>query len=118
MATITPTNVAFLADQNTFSWGPMANGDVGLPAQFMATGDRTFQVTGTFGAGGTILLEGSLDGTNYFTLSDAGGTAISRTAAGLKSVLESPLFIRPRVSAGDGTTALTAILTVRRHTNG
>lgn len=118
MANITPTNVAFLADQNTFVWAAMLNGDVGLPAQFMATGDRTFQVNGTFGVGGTIVLEGSLDGTNYFTLSDAGGTAISRTAAGLKSVLESPLFIRPRVTAGDGTTNLIATLTVRRHTNG
>lgn len=118
MAIITPSNVPFLADQNTFVWAAMANGDVGLPAQFMATGDRTVQVAGTFGVGGTILFEGSLDGTNYFTLTDAGGTTISRTAAGLKAVLESPLFIRPRVSAGDGTTSLTAILTVRRHTNG
>ncbi len=93
------------------TWVVMANGDSGDPVSFASLKDKTVQVTGTFGAGGTVLWEGSNDGTNYKTLNDVGGTALSWTAASLKGVLENPLWVRPRVSAGDGTTALVATLT-------
>jgi hypothetical protein len=59
--------------------------------------DRSVQVSGTFG-GGTVLIEGSNDGSNWFTLTDPTGAALSFAAAGLKQILELTRYIRPRAS--------------------
>ena len=117
MANITPTSTDrsnFQDKGQTTAWGPMLNGDVGLPLQNFGGSDRSIQVTGTFGAGGTMLVEGSNDGTNYYTLVDHQGNALSITAAGLKSIDQAVAYVRPRVSAGDGTTSLTATMMCRR----
>jgi hypothetical protein len=116
MPTITATRTDFV-DGSVARWTPLANGDDGSPATFIGSGDRTIQITGTFGVGGTVIVEGSLDGTNWFQLRDPTHTAISLTAAGLRAVLENVPFFRPRVTAGDGTTAITALLHVRRNNN-
>jgi len=118
MATDPYTLNASQVDNVFYTWSPMANGDVGLGAQYSGAGDRTIQIQGTFGAGGTVTAEGSLDGANWFQLHDPTGTAISFTAAGLKAILEHVAFVRPHVTAGDGTTAITAILAVRRNLHG
>ena len=76
--------------------------------------DRSVQITGTFGTGGTVLIEGSNDGTNYATLNDPQGVAISKTAAGIFEISQIVKFIRPRVSAGDGTTSITVTLLAQR----
>ena len=89
-----------------YKWLDLANTDTGTPLLIDRRTDRTVQVNGTFGAGGTCVIEGSIDGTNYITLSDLQGTALSFTAAGLEGVTEAVTFIRPRISAGDGTTAI------------
>ena len=94
-------------------WGPMANGDIGLAVDFCALPDRSFQVEGTFGVGGTCVLQGSNNSSNYQTLSDPQGVALSRTAAGLKQVLEVPRLVRPNITGGDGTTSLTVSMVFR-----
>lgn len=76
--------------------------------------DRSVQVAGTFGAGGTLLIEGSNDGTNWATLNNVQGTALSITAAGIKQVAEVTTQVRARVSAGDGTTSLNVAFLLRR----
>lgn len=98
------------------TWTGLLNGDDGAPVELPTHSDRSAQVTGTFGAGGSISLEGSNDGTNYVVLSTPASVAITLTSAGLKAVLELPRYIRPRVTAGDGTTSLTATLLLRRNT--
>jgi len=105
------------------SWTAMANGDSGVsPAgapglgwvSLPAYSDRTIQFTGTFGAGGTVILEGSNDGgTTWATLTDPLGNALSFTSAGMKQITELPELVRPRVTAGDGTTSLNAYLFCR-----
>lgn len=95
-------------------WATLANGDDGTPFEFVDWADRTIHVYGTFGVGGTVVLEGSNDGTNYVTLTDSNGAAMSFTAAACKQINEAPRFVRPRVTGGDGTTALTFSLTARR----
>jgi len=97
----------------TARWA-LANGETGNPLEFVSYVDRSVQVTGTFGAGGTVVLEGSNDGTNYHTLTDPQGNPLSFTAAGLLAVTEVCVFVRPRVTGGDGTTALTITLCIRR----
>ena len=87
----------------------------GQPAGYAGTGDRTMQVTGTFGASGAVYAQGSLDGVNWFQLHDPSNTLISFTAAGLKAILENCNYVRPYVNAGDGTTNITAVMAVRRN---
>lgn len=95
-------------------WTGLLNADTGEPAELPGYADRTVQVTGTFGAGGTIIIEGSVDGTNYVVLTDPQGNAISKTAAFLEAISEAVRYIRPRVSAGDGTTSLVCSILFRR----
>jgi hypothetical protein len=61
-----------------------------------------------------VLIEGSNDGSTFATLSDPQGVAISKTAAALSQISQVTRFIRPRVSAGDGTTSITVTLLARR----
>jgi hypothetical protein len=95
----------------------LANGDDGAPVSFAEFSDRSIQFTGTFGAGGSIQLEGSNDltsPTNWFVLTDYQGNNIVKTAAAFEGVEEPSVWVRPRVTAGDGTTALVAKLYCRR----
>lgn len=100
------------------TWTGLQNGDTGLPVTIGEYPDRTMQVTGTFGAGGSVSLEGSNDQTTetptYVVLTDPQGNAITKTAAGLETCEEAPLIVRPNCTAGDGTTSLTVRLLCRR----
>jgi hypothetical protein len=95
------------------SWTPLLNGDSGAPYAMTGFADRSVQIGGTFGTGGTVLIEGSNDGTNYATLADPQGVALSKTSAALVEISQIVKFIRPRVSAGDGTTSITVTLLAR-----
>lgn len=101
------------------SWA-LANGDSGAPFDGASFADRTIQVTGTFGVGGNARIEGSLKETaapvdaDYGTLTDPQGNALDITAAKLEAVSEMTRLIRPRITAGDGTTALVVYLLARR----
>jgi hypothetical protein len=54
-----------------------------------------------------VRLEGSNDGTNYAALTDPQGNALDITTAKVEQIMELTRYIRPRVTAGDGTTSLT-----------
>ena len=97
------------------TWTAMANGDTGSPLEMGNFSDRSVQVEGTFGSGGTVRIEGSLDGTNYRILTDPQGNDLEFIAAGgLEAVSELVRYIRPHVTAGDGTTALTVTILAKR----
>lgn len=117
MATRTAT-VDTINDFNNMAlliqWSGLLNGDSGDPYTIPGYSDRSIQVQGTFGTGGSISLEGSNDGTNYIVLTDPQGNAITKTSAAIEAVTELPRYIRPRVTAGDGTTNLVASLFVKR----
>lgn len=118
MATVAITTKQDFVDGEFVTWTLLTttNAD-SAPTAFVGAGDRTVQVTGTFGVGGTAIVEGSLDSTNWFQLRDPSSTLISFTAAGVKAVLEACPFVRIRVTAGDGTTSITAMLYHRRNNN-
>lgn len=93
------------------AWEGLANGDTGKPVGLATFPDRNVQVLGTFGAGGSVSIEGSNDGgTTWAVLKDAQGVALTFTAAGVGYVLANTELIRPNVTGGDVTTALDVIL--------
>lgn len=96
----------------TLSW-TLANGDSGTPFLVSKWGDMSVQFGGTFGVGGTVVWEGSNDGTNYVTLTDPQGNAISKTAASIEAITEPALYVRPRCTAGDGATSITVHMYAR-----
>ena len=61
------------------SWDAMGDDTTGDAAQVGSYADKTVQFAGTWG-GATAVLEGSMDGTTWFTLTDYQGAAISATA--------------------------------------
>jgi len=105
------TGKAAFAGGHLVTWAAIPNGQQGIGwsiGPHWAT--LTAQLTGTLGAGGSVTMEGSMDGTTYGSLHTTSGTIATMTALGLIAIAELPLYIRPNVTAGDGTTALTVQL--------
>jgi hypothetical protein len=116
MATIAPTTDQRSPFTKRFTWTALGQADDGGAVSLFEYSDRTVQVTGTPGVGGTIVLEGSLEETpsTYFPITDHQGNPVSFTAAGGEILIENVAHVRPRVTAGDGTTAFNVILLARR----
>ena len=73
----------------------------------------TVGVTGDAFNSGTVLLEGSNNGTDYYTIHDSTGSGTCSFAlGGIKQVLEVPAYIRPRASVS--VTQVTVSLAMRR----
>lgn len=97
-----------------YTWSAVANGDVGNWVDVSACADLTVQIAGTFGSGGSVTLEGSNDGTNAVTLDDFADNALTKTSPALVRSQQLPRFVRPNVTAGDGTTSLNVMLLGRQ----
>lgn len=93
-------------------WTPLLNTDTGNPFENPGSSDRSVQVTGTFGVGGSVQIEGSNDGTNWSILTDPQGNNLTFTSSKIEAVSELTRYIRPNVTAGDGSTSLTVSLLV------
>lgn len=99
----------------TIEWANLGQGDDGSWYMLGHYSDKCLHVYGTFG-GATVTIQGSNQDstpTSGLGLTDPTQTAISMTSEGMKQVLENPLFIRPKITGGDGTTSLTARLVCR-----
>lgn len=107
MATVAPRITAPAKGVIQVQWPNLANGDVGGGADIRRFPEKTLQMEGTPGVGGTMQFEGSNDGTNWRQMKDFEGTLISLTAAGIVLISENPFLIRPNITAGDGSTDLT-----------
>lgn len=116
MAVVTRVTQDLIFGSSVTSWGPMATGDTGDPVGVPGSGDRTVQVSGTFG-GASVIIEGTLDMTNWQTLHDPAVTILSFTSAGLAAVLENVLAVRPRISGGSAV-AVNVVLLTRKSQNG
>lgn len=94
-----------------YSWAGLLNADSGTPAGVQGKAvEYTLMVSGTFGAGGSVALQGSNDGATFFALEDVTGTTIAITNNKIWRVSHMPRQIKPVVTAGDGTTALALVI--------
>ena len=103
MATITGTisRAKSWADAWVASWPSMGDADTGTSIEMVEANDKSVQFAGTFSTA-TVVLQGSNDGSNWVTLTDPQGNAISKTAAAIEQVLEHTRYIRPVTSGGGG----------------
>lgn len=111
MATITPTKSEKGPFHQVFKWTPVTESDtcaaVKLERPYHAYG---VQVTGTFG-GATVSLHGSIDGTNYVALTDASGSAISLTSAGINgSGRDLVLYMKPVTASGLSSSVTVSVM--------
>jgi hypothetical protein len=106
------TGGTFVANPNETTGQPFHASSV-----LFGAADRSVQVTGTFGAAGSLTIQGTNDLAQgaWATLNDPMGDPLTFTAAGLSQVLECSLFIRWIITAGDGTTSLAVRLLCVRH---
>lgn len=107
MATIQPTIDRQTAGTDDaviiVTWPGLAtSGDVGVAVTLAAWSDKTFVVSGTFTGSPAVVIEGSNDGTNWVSLSNRQGTAMSFTAGAMNTSQDRPVFVRPRMAAGSG----------------
>ena len=116
MATIPETRRTIDANYSNYvirEWSGLALGDDGAASLIPAIGDRTVQVSGTFGVGGSVRILGSLDGLTYAPLTDPQGNPLDIVQGKLETIMELVPYIRPQVTAGDGTTNLKVTLCVK-----
>lgn len=117
MATKTSTIETRAAATLVVTWAGLANGDNGAFIELPFACSLELEAVGTFGAGGSMTLQGTNDkaAPSFGNLTAKSGTAVlAITAQGVRAANESPLVVRPAVTAGDGTTSLTAILVAKR----
>ena len=72
--------------------------------------NRSVQVSGTFGTGGSVSIMGSYDNATFAELTDVFGTELTFTEAGSAVIHNLPPYVRPEVTAGDAGTDLTVTL--------
>ena len=109
MATISPTIARitpFGDEAHVITWALLtAANAVGAAIEMPGSSDRSVQIDGTWDSA-TFVLQGSNDGTTWFTLTDPQGNAISKTSDALEMVSELTRYIRPSTSGGGGSQSI------------
>ncbi len=116
MANITPvTTKPANNDKTSYTlWETLTSANaVGTAIEGPGSPDRSVQAVGTFDSA-TVVMQGSNDGTNWVTLTDPLGNAISFTATGLKQISELTRYIRPSTSGGGGSQDIDVHLLAKR----
>ena len=100
----------------TITWPLLTADHTGAGAEIAEWSDRTIQFGGTW-SGATAVVEGSNDGITWFELRDDAGDLIAITSNALVSILETTVFIRPRLKVVGTVAIIGAILLARRPNN-
>lgn len=93
------TKQTFNSSYMMMQWDLTEDGDGRSLASGMFS-DKTVQVVGSFG-GGTVTIEGSMNGDDWVTLNDPQGDSLTFTTEGMAVIAENPQFVRPSL---DGST--------------
>lgn len=109
MATITPTIASVTTGIASITWAAQTDADTATAFDNLGFVRGAVQFDGTFG-GATIVLQGSNDNSNWATLDDVAGVAISATAAAIIDFLGHCRYIRPLVTAGTAESLNTRVI--------
>lgn len=84
------------------TWVAGADGDTGSPIVAAHFPDKTVQAVGD---ATSVAIQGSMDGTNWFALTDSAGDTIALVGASktISLIRENPLYIRPFITGGSST---------------
>lgn len=90
-----------------YAWTPLtAANAVGRAVDIGNYNKKSVAVFGTFDSA-TVVLQGTYDGTNWFTLTNRAGTAVSFTSAGHMQIDTRIKSVRPSSSGGGGSQSVT-----------
>ena len=119
MATVTPTQTlpapggsAASSSYQLTIWTPIGDSDTCTAVAVPGYTEHSVQVTGTFSSA-TVIIQGSNNNTDFVTLLDTAGNAISMTATGLKAIAHAPLYIRPSSSGGSSSATVVTLVSRR-----
>lgn len=70
---------------------------------------RSISIQGTFGSA-TVVINGSIDGTNYSGLTNMAGSALSKTSAFCGGVGDAVLYYQPAASGGSSQILVVSML--------
>lgn len=109
-------------DGHVVTWASMTTTDnYGSPVSMPGSADRSVQLLGTLGTGGAVTMYGSnksspneANDDDWAILTDPQGNNIVLSTLKIEAITEIPRFIRPKVTAGDGSTSLTVVLLLRK----
>lgn len=109
-------------DCHVITWSPLTFSglDEGIPIEMPGSADRSVQITGISGVGFSIRIEGSnlpapsLSAIDWAPLTDPQGNDLNIATLKIEAISELTRWIRPRITAGDGTTSVTVSLLLRR----
>jgi hypothetical protein len=98
------------------TWTLTTADPTGAWAEWPQHTDRCATAFAAAWGGATLTWQGSNDGTNAFTMSDASdGSDATQTADGGKQLLEAARFVRPKLTAvGVGATVTADLVAVRK----
>lgn len=89
-------------DVMVMAWDDLAAGDSGQPISMAAARHLTVQAIGD----GSAAIEGSNDGVKWKAMVDAADAPLALTGGALAGLLLMPLYLRPVVTGGTGTTVI------------
>ena len=101
------------SDVAVTTWANLLADDDGEPVRLAVYSDRSIQVAGTFG-GASVTIGGSNDGETYHALHDTSGNVMTLTEGKLQQIVELPIYLKPRIFGGDGTTLLKVVMSGRK----
>lgn len=118
MANVAPTKTPLTAfnerNCHVIVWTPLtAANNVGDAIEMGGSSDRSVQIEGTPN-GATVILQGSNDGTNWKTLTDPQGNAISTATSLIEQIMELTRYVRPSSSGGGGSQSMTVTLFLKK----
>lgn len=106
---------------HVWKWAALTTtNNYGSPIKMPGSADRSVQMVGTLGSGGAVTIYGSnlpspdlSDDDDWSILTDPQGNNLALSALKIEAILELPLWIRPKVTGGNGSTSLDIYLLMR-----
>ena len=99
-------------DVVAYEWVGLTESDTADHVEVPQRADKTIQVSGDFGSNGDVRAEGSLDpdAVVFSQLTDPQGNVVAITSAGIETIMENTVSIRPVVAAGTSVSVTVRIL--------